>query len=69
MYDIVLFLSKNGVWFYLILGGISIYLISKLFNAIAQWRDAPGLRAPTRQPPPGESSALGGVYGNLIGLC
>lgn len=40
MYDIVLFLSKNEVWFYLILGGISIYLISKLFNAIAQWRDA-----------------------------
>jgi hypothetical protein len=40
MSDIVLFLSKNETWFYLFLGGISIYLISKLFAAIALWRDA-----------------------------
>jgi hypothetical protein len=40
MYDIVFFLSQNEIYFYLILGGISIFLISKLFNAISQWRDA-----------------------------
>ncbi|PKN86118.1 MAG: hypothetical protein CVU46_08870 [Chloroflexi bacterium HGW-Chloroflexi-8] len=40
MNDIILFLSQNEIWFYVILGGISIYLISKLFIAIALWRDA-----------------------------
>ena len=40
MYDIVFFLSQNEIYFYLILGGISIFLISKLFNAISHWRDA-----------------------------
>lgn len=40
MYEIVLFLSQNEIYFYLILGVISIFLISKLFNAISQWRDA-----------------------------
>ncbi len=40
MKEIILFLSKNEIWFYIILGGFSLYLLVKLFSAIAQWRDA-----------------------------
>ncbi len=40
MKDIILFLAQIEIWFYIGLGGISLYLIVKLFSAIGQWRDA-----------------------------
>ena len=40
MTEIILFLSKNEIWFYIVLGGFSLFLLLRLFSAISQWRDA-----------------------------
>ena len=40
MTEIILFLSKNEIWFYIVLGGFSLFLLLRLFSAIGQWRDA-----------------------------
>jgi hypothetical protein len=40
MSEVILFLSENEIWFYIVLGGFSLFLLFRLFSAIAEWRDA-----------------------------